>query len=485
MENVTVTAYFNNNTQRTLEASEYSKTDFDSTTATEGKNRTVTYTYDEKTADYTYTVTAIKIEKIELESTSNVYYVGDTVDKVKEKVTAVVYYNNRMNDPIRTTEYTVSGFNASKWNIGTNRKAYITYDGTTVEYKYEVKAVELDHISLSKTEGTYFTGDDMEDITVTAHYNNGTTKVLCDYYNDYYCYDGYVSDRFLKNSVGTHTKEYRYNGKKATYTYTIRAIELDHISLSKTEGTYFTGDDMEDITVTAHYNNGTSKELCDYYNDYYCYDGYTRTNFSTANAGNYDVTYTYNKKTATYNYTVNKLIAESITLSLTHGTYIVDDAMDNITVTVKYNNGAIVDVTSKAKIEGFKTSIDNVGNGKVAKISYDGLSANYTYDVKYHAEIGTKNVKVGHGHNAHYQDVYYLTFELPNNASVSKVVRTDANGASTVVNVEKDGNTYYISETDYNEIKKMKGNNPKQTLVVTYKVSGKEISSTYTRVVEK
>jgi len=236
--------------------------------------------------------------------------------------------------------------------------------------------------------------------------------------------------------------------------------------------------------------NGTtktiSKQECRYYS-YYCTDGYTNTSFNSNKAGSFTVTYNYNGKTAYYNYTVKELVATELTISSTKGTYVVGDNMDSIKVTVKYSNGKTEDVTSKAKVSGFSTNKDNVGNGKVATISYSGLEAKYTYDVKYAATLTKSEEYVGYGFfGPIYNSVYYIEFDIPKNAAVRGMARTDANGNRyTVMPIKYTTTKYYISEADYNEIKKMTGNNPKQTFVVTYSVDGKTFESTYTRVVTK
>ena len=350
-----------------------------------------------------------------------------------------------------------------------------------------VKKVELVSLELSKTTGSYLVGDSMDNITVTAVYNNETRKVLnkqtCRYY--YGCTDGYTQDKeFSSSSKGTRTITYSYkdNGitKTATYTYEVTKIELESLELSKTTGTYFVNDSMEDITVTAIYTDGSRKELnkqtCRYYS---CTDGYTQDKeFSSSSKGNKSITYSYKDngitKTATYTYEVKEAVVTGIELSSYYGSYIVGDEMEHLDVYVVYSNGRKEKVDHYS-VQGFNTNKNNVGNGHVITVNYKGMKANYTYDVKYHAEIGKEYAFFFLGD-------CYLQFDIPTNTSINSITFYDENGTQHGIAV----NGYSkitISREEYEMIHAMDGTNSNQKLVVSFNVKGQEIVSTYTRVV--
>ena len=231
---------------------------------------------------------------------------------------------------------------------------------------------------------------------------------------------------------------------------------------------------METVTVTAVYNNGKKETInkAGYYTD-----GYTMSPaFDSRTEGSKSITYTYKTKTAVYNYTVKALEAKEIKLSTTYGKYIVGDNMDNVTVTLVYTNGTSKTLNANEySVTGFTTAISNVGTNKTATFTYNGLTATYKYDVRYKAEIGKVSVWF-------HADKYYLTFETPVGTTATSVTGYKADGSEYKVNINYSDGKYYISEANYNEIKKMKGTNDNQKLVVTF---SNGVTCTYTVVIEK
>ncbi len=237
---------------------------------------------------------------------------------------------------------------------------------------------------------------------------------------------------------------------------------------------------MEDITVTAVYTDGSRKELnkqtCRYYS---CTDGYTQDKeFSSSSKGNKSITYSYKDngitKTATYTYEVKEAVVTGIELSSYYGSYIVGDEMEHLDVYVVYSNGRKEKVDHYS-VQGFNTNKNNVGNGHVITVNYKGMKANYTYDVKYHAEIGKEYAFFFLGD-------CYLQFDIPTNTSINSITFYDENGTQHSIAV----NGYSkitISREEYAMIHAMDGTNSNQKLVVSFNVKGQEIVSTYTRVV--
>ena len=437
------------------------------------------------TATRVINVKKVEIDHLELSKTTGTYYIGDPM----ENITVTAVYNNGDKKVLNRKKcqymyyYCTDGYTQDKeFDSRTkgNRSIKYTYEGKTATYTYEVIKVEVDHLELSKTTGTYFVGDPMESITVTAVYNTGDRKVLskqsCSYSR---CTDGYTQDKgFDSRTKGNRSIKYTYEGKTATYTYEVIKVEVDHLELSKTTGTYFVGDPMESITVTAVYNTGDrkvlSKQSCSYSR---CTDGYTQDKgFDSRTIGTKTIKYTYEGKTATYTYEVKNVEAKGLELSKTTGTYVVGDSMDKIDVYVVYSNGTKEKVTNYS-VQGFSTSVENVGNGHVSTISYNGMTAEYKYDVKYRAEL----VK---------EEFFFvvtdchITFDIPDYAGVKAIVFYDANGNAH--NIAVNGNKQIsISKAEYDMIHAMDGTNANQKLVVTYMVKGEPIVSTYTRVMAK
>ena len=489
IETLTVTAYYNNGKVETI-TSGYEVTGFNSESA---KKDIATVSYNGKTAEYKYEVKAIVVDRITVNPTSGSYFVGDSI----ETLTVTAYYNNGKVETI-TSGYEVTGFNSesAKKDIAT-----VSFGGKTAEYKYEIKAIELEGITLSSYNGTYTYDTAMENVIVTAHYNNGKTeplnKQVCtgSYWNRK-CTDGYTTDyNFYQTWVGTHTIKYSYNGftgyngVEATYTYTIKPLELLSISLSETSGNYWIDDDMNNITVTAHYDNSNyDKELCNE-ESWRCYDGYTLTGFSTRTATTEGkAIFSYNGKDAEYNYTVEKAVP-TLTLTNVKTNYLAGE-YPQYTATLTYK-GETYDVTNNRYLsDDISTGVSNVGLGKTATITYNDYNgikatATFTYDVRPNATLYAGTEQVWYYNNRWdygYKDVnvYYFEFELPRNASVVKIA---SNKEEIVVTRISDGK-YYISEADYNKLQVMKQENSGRTLEITYK-NKEEFTAIYTRLVTR
>ena len=451
------------------------------------------------TAKRVITVKKVELESLELSKTTGSYLVGDSMDNIT--VTAV--YNNGTRKVLnkQTCRYyygCTDGYTQDKEfsssSKGTRTITYSYKDNgitKTATYTYEVTKIELESLELSKTTGSYFIKDSMDDITVTAIYTDGTRKVLnkqtCRY-GSYSCTDGYTQDKeFNSNTAGNKSIVYSYKDdgvtKTATYTYEVKKIELASLELSKTTGTYFVNDSMDDITVTAVYTDGSrkvlNKQTCRY-GSYSCTDGYTQDKeFSSSSKGTKIITYSYKDdgitKTATYTYEVKEAVATGIELSSYYGSYIVGDEMEHLDVYVVYNNGRREKVDHYS-VQGFNTNKNNVGNGHVITVNYKGMKANYTYDVKYHAEIGREQIFM------FLLGDCYLEFDIPKTTSITNITFYDQNGVSH--NIAVNGTSKItISKSEYDMIHAMDGTNANQKLVVTYNVKGEEVVSTYTKVV--
>lgn len=99
-----------------------------------------------------------------------------------------------------------------------------------------------------------------------------------------------------KQGYATATGEFTVSEAQAAAGQTIaisvelQAKELDSITVSGNEAQYYVGDDQPDLTVTAHYTDGTSEEVKDFTTDW----------DSSAEATGKLVTVTYGGKTATF-----------------------------------------------------------------------------------------------------------------------------------------------------------------------------------------
>lgn len=163
----------------------------------------------------------------------------------------------------------------------------------------KLEGIELDNVP----SGNYFVGDqdDTSSITVKAIYNDSNrNRVLGE--------DEYTKDKTFDSSAsGTYTITYSYEGKQATYTYTVTDIVLERIEVTPNDEEYYLSDNMQRnaITVKGYYNDTrlNGRELSE--------NEYTVEEFQTS-IGSHSLTVTANgtNVTAQYRYTVKYTAAQ-------------------------------------------------------------------------------------------------------------------------------------------------------------------------------
>lgn len=450
---------------------------------------------------------------------ANTYVVGDTYEEFG--ATATDNYDENVTVNVDNSEVDTT-------KEGTYTVTYTATDSdgntTTTTRTVNVIALALDHLELSSYGKTYFIGNDMENVTVTAVYNNGNrkelTKQVCTeervkvkekgkktkWIIQTTCTGDYVTDsEFTSSIVGTRSIVYSYTDKElnqeasATYTYTVKQPEVIRLELNRYEDTYFYNANnntrMENIIVTAVYDDGNSKTL----NPIVCEDEWswfewdyvttctgdyeTEGTFYTNEVGTRTITYSYEGFDATYTYTVKAPEVKGYELSSNYGVYIVNDEIaDDVYVIATYDDGHTENITNYT-IEGFDTSFENAGNGRTATIKYNGFEGTYTYDVRYHAELG--RVTIGSWYNSH--DEYYMTFDFEGHdyVSVENIAIVEGNNTYNVPVELRDGKYIIVApnaKAYYDKLDSMNGDGSKK-LVVTYDVDGEELVSTYTRVI--
>lgn len=171
--------------------------------------------------------------------------------------------------------------------------AYINENGQTLyDNLYNALYPNASSISCVYTQtGTVYTTDTLDslkdDLVVTAHYSDSTTKVLK------------PSDYTLTGTltVGTSTITVHYGNLTTTFTVTVTARTLSSISAVYTQSgdvyTFTPLDDLKtDLVVTAIYNDSTTEVVNEY------------TLSGTLAIGSSTITVTYEDKTTTFTVTV-------------------------------------------------------------------------------------------------------------------------------------------------------------------------------------
>ena len=243
--------------------------------------------------------------------------------------------------------------------------------------------IKLERIELSRKSRNYFVGDenDTDTITVKAFYNDSTrNRVLGE---DEYDKNG----TFDSSASGTKTITYSYEDKTADYTYTVKDIVLERIELSSYSKEYNIGDQMEQITVTAIYND-TRKNRTLGDNEYA-----TSEDFDSSTAGAKTITYSYNDKKVDYKYTIVYTEQQLNEKCKSINVKLVDDS---------YSTGPWYDSTY---IEDYKIIFTNVPNEVSVKSVIQITNNLFNHSKKTINLIPTDNPNV---FNLSYDDYYDL-----------------------------------------------------------------------------
>ena len=311
----------------------------------------VTLTYQGQTATVDVQVVPVAVSEIQVSQnpTKTSYVVGQSFDPAGMKLT--VTKNDNSEETITITDSSDANQEGVSWEpedgfTETGKQTVtISYEGKTTEIKVDVIARALESISAAYDSPgkTYYEGDkfDPNGLTVTAHYNDGTSAQVTE---DYTYSDGPLA-------AGQQTVTITYQGKTATVSVNVQKVEVTGITVtagpSKTE--YFVGDkfDPAGMTVTATYNSGKTENI---------------TNITAQNAQGVSwtpkegltesttkITITYQGKTATVSVNVQKVELTGIVVTEpTKTEYLVGEAFDpaGMKLTATYNNNQTEEITN-------------------------------------------------------------------------------------------------------------------------------------------
>ena len=445
-----IKANYNNGTSE-----EVTPTKIDGYDMSKAGDQTVVVHYGSFTKTYNIKVLKVELTGIALSGTyKKTYFVNEQFSSQGLIVTAS--YNNGTFKEVTPTE--ITGYDMSKTGDQTVTVKYAD-DGIekTAQYQITVNSIELSSIEITSnpTKTTFYVGDNFssEGLKVTAHYNNGTSSEVAP--TSITGYD------MSKSGQQTITVTYTQDGisKYDTYTITVNAVNLTSIELSgEYKTTYFVGDafSSEGLKVTAHYNNGTSKEV----------SPTSITGYNMNTAGEQIITVTYKEgtvtKTATYKITVKALSPTKLTLSGNYKTEFEFGEEFNYTglvATVTYDNGSTKTVTPTS-VTGF--NMQQSGKQTIT-VSYkeNGKTVQNTYEITVKNKIPTLTSLFISGN-------YKTEFEYGEEFSSEGLVLTAkySDGSSKKV-TPKSISGYDPTKTGY------------QVITIEYEENGKTIKTAY------
>ncbi len=347
----------------------------------------------------------------------NVYNVGDTLD-TKDITVYGVGLNNTIKK-LSSDEYTIDASGVDMKKAGEEYQIKVTYNSSVEsDFDYKItdditvyvleKESKLVKITATKKKITYQVGDtiNVDDLVVTAYYADGSRKIMQPY-DKKDNIRGYLEDSKDIDTSVTGTQNLQ-----------IACVDVDGtirdctILITITDGTgggettkklsglkfqgltpeYAIGDSLSledfELTITAVYSDGTTKELTE--------DDYTTDidDLDTETAGKYELTITYTEgvvtKTAKASYIVKsdaetEKVLTNITLDKNKTEYEVgeDINIDDLLVTAIYSDSTI----ALLKTGAYTTNVDELDTSKAGT-----LTLTVTY--KENGVVKTANIKL-------------------------------------------------------------------------------------------
>lgn len=435
---------------------------FDTSTAGE---KTLVVTYEEKTIEVPYTVTAVIPTNMVVKTNfKTAYFVGDALDFSGGEVTLT--YNNETTKDVALTADHISNFSsaeAGSFNLT------ITVEGKTLEVPYTVTAVVLESISIKTPfKTTYFVGDslDVANAKLTLTYNSGKTE-------DIAITAGMISG-FDSSAAATINLTLTHAGKTiSNISCQIKAVELVEVALKApfADTEYFVGEtiSLAGNKLVLSYNNSTTEEIDILAN--------MISNFNTTSAGTKQFTINYLGHTIPVEYNVTAVVATSIELvsGFTNTAYYIGDRIDHKTdesdividavIAVVYNNGTenTLPVTIDM-ISNFSTT--TVGTFEFL-IEYKSLSVGVEYTV---SEVVATEIVLSKPFN---KTTYYLGQSL--DVSGAEITVTYNNGNEETLAVSSSMIKSFSTGVE-GESKKFKITYSGFTIQVPYVVKERQVS---------
>jgi hypothetical protein len=258
-DHLTVKAQYSDSTSATLEAADYTL----SGTLT-ADSSTITVTYQGKEATFTVTVTPATLDSIAVafDQDDATIYTSTPLDNLKQYLTVTATYTltgneQTLEETLSAHEYTLSG----ELTAGTPTVT-VNYGDKTENFTPTVTAVVLTGITAQYGTATVYTSTPSDNLkqylTVKAVYNDGSEKTLT---ANEYTLSGTLT-------AGTPTITVTYEGQTATFTPTVTAVVLDSITANYTGGQVEINSNIDSLktalTVTAHYNDGSTQTPSNY-----------------------------------------------------------------------------------------------------------------------------------------------------------------------------------------------------------------------------
>lgn len=294
---------------------------FDTTTAVQGHQVTVTYAG--KTATFSINVVEPVLQSIELVApTKTEYFIGEPISLAGGKIVAT-YDNGNIDIALTDSRVVVSGFDSN--SAVTGQVVTVTFSGLSKTFTVNIIKKSATEIAIATpvTKIEYYVGDtlDLTGGTIDVQYNDNSNATIA-------LTDDSVSIIGFDSSVANNALVVTVKVDNATVTFTVkiyaRTVQSIRIATQPTKVRYFVGEDLDltGLEVEALYQLHTE--------DVDVEDVEVTGFDSSAAADDQVVTITYAGKTATFTVDVINKSVESIAMktSVTKTNYYVGDELD-------------------------------------------------------------------------------------------------------------------------------------------------------------
>ena len=212
------------------------------------------------------------------------YEWGDELD-----ITVTATYSDGSTTTI--TDYEVEGYDKEQSG---EQDVTITYGGKSTSLKVKVNNPVLVRVDVTNNREDYEWGEDL-DITVTATYSDGSTRVVTDY----------EVEGYNKENSGEQDITITYEGKSTSLKVKVKDPALVSITAISNKDSYEYGDEL-DITVIATYSDCSTVEVTNYQ-----VEGY-----NSENPGIQNLTITFEDKSCSLNVSVKERVNKFPTTEL-------------------------------------------------------------------------------------------------------------------------------------------------------------------------
>ena len=334
-------------------------------------SQTVVVSYGGKSSSFTVNVAGTTLLGITvIPPAKSEYSVGESFSADGMSVTA--NYSSGVSENV-TDKAEISGFDSSKPGQVTVKAAY---EGMTGSFEVTVLSLELTALHVTPPDKTeYFVGEELvtEGMTVTVDFSNGTSALVTKQAE---------LSALDSSTPGEKVIKVMYGGFTGDFTVMVIGLDLAEISVTPPiKKSYYKGDEFSDegMVVIASYTSGASSFVTHQAQ----IDG-----FDSKTPGEKKITVTFGSCTSEFSVFVQdvELVGISVKQKPSKTEYGFGEpfSKEGMAVVAQYSNDTSENITQRAAISGFDSTLPGV---QTVKVTYGEMSDSFEVTVKKEANV--------------------------------------------------------------------------------------------------